>query len=1226
MTQIGDGGFADATRDRQPWLRDDYLLVLDLYVRRGRNSGTNDPEVRELARLLGRTPASISRRLGNFAGTESSGAGGLKPVTGIGREIWDQLRSRPDLLTAEAVATKQRLAGQGGPATAGPSSRGAAADARARILEALRTDLLGPTAEDEQLRERPSIRYVAGILWPEGTELDHDQDEPQPPGDDEEDSSGFEVSVPLVQTLNPSSIGLSVVVATDEEALSVRVEWGEYAREPVGEGDEVGPDGMGFLWRRFAVRPAEVLVPIDPRRRRSNSASVSDDGFVQVQWLTRPLDGVVAVSVFLVNRRPTPTSGTEREERSIFQPKVSVAGSSGRASILGRLPRLLRSAVARELDERASRLLYRDELQFAVGHGCAAGWDRAGPSDRAVLAWTESLPAHEIPALVARDDVNGLELDMGRLAADVTGETLASMLLPLPAAYAAWIDRLEEQIPSLEQIYHEQAAAHVSDCRQALERMEAGIQLLADDAQARRAFRLMNAAMQLQRSQSDWASSFRHTGIRSGSAPAPTGRWRPFQLAFILQCLSGCRDPEHPDRAIADLLWFPTGGGKTEAYLGLAAFVAVLRRLVHWNTAHQGAGVCVLMRYTLRLVTVQQFQRAAVLACALEVLRHRDPSLGEAPFQVGIWVGSRTTPNSFEESDRALTSLAQGQDGDEGSPVQLVSCPWCGEVLTPRHYLAIPARKRTLVGCGRQECEFSFLNRPDGIPVLVVDEEIYRSLPTILIGTVDKFARLPWRGEAQTLFGRVYRYCQRHGWLSPADNHPEQSHGPRGRYPATTVSPTEPLPPPELIVQDELHLIAGPLGSMTGLYEAGIDWLASLRSGDRPLLPKVIASTATIRRASDQVWSLFTRNMSVFPSPGLDHTDSFFAHEVPASTQPGRLHLGVYAPGKSLKTTQVRVFALLLAAAAREHDLNPVSADPYMTLVGYYNSLRELGGAMNLVRDDVRARLRVLAGRGFPSRTIYELKELTSRESSRQIPRTLDQLAVPHRERESGRYPVDVVLATNLISVGVDISRLGLMVVTGQPKATAEYIQATSRVGRSDPGLIVTLYNWSRPRDLSHYERFHAYHAALYRHVEATSVTPFSSRARDRGLHGIYAGMCRVADFVLTPESGAGSFRRDRAAAAEAAEALVVRARAVGGPEVAEAVRRELLARQDRWEQLADGGALRYSWESPHQPPPAGVAILLRLAGTGRDGIWPTPGSLREVEAQAGLFLQEELP
>ncbi len=1098
---------------------------------------------------------------------------------------------------------------------------------RDAINHDLRIELLGPSDELERLRDRPSTHYLCGMLWPEGTEVEPDQNEQQPPGDDEEDSGGFESAVPLIQTLSPSSIGLSVVVDAKEEELEVLAEWAEYTRET----DEVPEDDGGTgrtYWQRVPNRSEPITIRLGAGRR-VDRRPVSGDGRIQVEWLVRPLGQALAISVFLINRRVRSDTAVEREERTLFQPKLTVSPADNRPSIIGRPPNLALATSADE-DLRANSLLFREELEFAVGHGCAAGWVRDSAStDCATAAWTEMLPTYELPGTDSLRDIPGLELDMSVFAEVRPASELRGRLDPLVSAYTTWIDNLEATISSLPEHGRAQAQSHVDGCRVTCSRIADGINLLAENEDALRSFQLMNAAMLLQRTHSDWALDFRQSGDRTPE-PQPRGSWRPFQLAFILQCLRGCADGDHEDRGMADLLWFPTGGGKTEAYLGIAAFVAILRRLQSGNDAHRAAGVCVLMRYTLRLLTVQQFQRAATLACALEILRSVESDLGSEIFSVGLWVGRGTTPNTFEDSERSLADLAAGARGASGfgytdtesSPVQLVSCPWCGEALSHRNYRAVRAVKRTLIKCAREGCPFAV---EPGIPGVVVDEEIYHTLPTILIGTVDKFARLPWKGETQSIFGRVNRHCPRHGYLSPAEDHAENRHGARNMYPAVSVSVIAPIPPPQLIIQDELHLISGPLGSMMGLYEAGIDWLCTENVGETQRRPKIIASTATIRRAENQIWALFVRSVRVFPPPGLIHTDSFFAQRVAIEERPGRLYVGVYAPGKSVKTAQVRTMALLLAAGAQQFDVDPDEADPYMTLVGYYNSIRELGGAMNLVNDDIKTgRLSVLAGRGFPRRRLYETKELTSRESSRQIPRTLDQLSVRHVERETGKYPIDVLLATNMISVGVDILRLGLMVVVGQPKATAEYIQATSRVGRQAPGLVVTIYNWSRPRDLSHLERFLAYHSSLYRHVEASSATPFSSRARDRALHGIYVGMVRAADFDLTAEGSAVAFDRTRPVASAAANVLWERARALSGQEEADATRSELEARQDRWEHLTRGGPLRYSWESTRRAAPSGVAVLLKPAGTEREGIWPTPGSLREVEPGVGFYLQED--
>lgn len=1093
-------------------------------------------------------------------------------------------------------------------------------EVRNRLVEALRLEALGPSAEDEELEDRPSSHYLCGILWPQGTEIEPDQNEEQPPGDDEEGSAGFEPTIPLVQTLNPSSIGLSLILEPAVQTIEVSATWGEYRREPVEENAKNGTTAQGRrVWRRVPNEPPAVT--IDFAQRPNGEDPVSADGLVHIEWLARPMSGATAISVFLVNRRPTSDDPTQREERCVFQPKLRVTSPDDSAFILGRPPEALDSATTEEL---ANRLLYREELQFAVGHGCATDWESDRGSSLARKAWTEVLPAHQLRPIAPRGSIPGLELDMVKLGEASTPDELVGMLEALPTEYETWISDLESEVGGLglEERLRSQGADHLASCREAAHRIRSGIQLLQRDRNAFRAFCLMNSAMALQRSRTDLVRRVQEGAAESHSTVCSEGAWRPFQIAFILQALEGCFDPTHGDRRLVDLLWFPTGGGKTEAYLGLTAFVALHRRLAFGSGSHGGAGVTVLMRYTLRLLTVQQFQRATTLMCALEYLRDSERELGDIPFRVGIWVGAQTTPNTFEESERILSELIRGQQTEGASPRQLVVCPWCGESLRVRDYRAFRVLARTLVGCPRRECPFSFDNRREGIPVITVDEEIYRTVPTLLIGTVDKFARLPWKGEAQTIFGRVDRLCPRHGFLSPADDHPEAAHNARGDHTAVSVASSGPLPPPELIIQDELHLISGPLGSMVGLYEAGIDWLCTTTSNGTRRGPKIVASTATIRRASEQVWALFGRDVRVFPPPALSYDDSYFA--IPDDHKPGRLYLGVFAPGKSVKTAQVRVMALLLAAGLLEHDHDPLTADPYMTLVGYYNSLRELGGASTLVRDDVGARLNVLSGRGYPQRHVNEVRELTSREASSRIPVTLDQLAIPYKDRGNGKYPIDVLLATSLISVGVDILRLGLMLVIGQPKATAEYIQSTSRVGRQDPGLITTIYNWTRPRDLSHYERFRSYHATLYRHVEATSVTPFSARAIDRGLHGIFVGMCRMANLMLTPESAARSFVRTDDVVIAAREALIERARAIGGAPAEQDVRQELEARQDVWQRLTVGGPLRYSWESPHRLPPPGVAILLRWAGRQLNGVWPTPASLREVEPHAGFFLVDE--
>jgi hypothetical protein len=495
---------------------------------------------------------------------------------------------------------------------------------------------------------------------------------------------------------------------------------------------------------------------------------------------------------------------------------------------------------------------------------------------------------------------------------------------------------------------------------------------------------------------------------------------------------------------------------------------------------------------------------------------------------------------------------------------------------------------RCVTYCGDAigNCDFSEAKAPkEGLPVMVVDEDIYRRPPSLLIATVDKFAQMPWKGETQNLFGQLSGLCLRHGFLSPeiettdSGNHPT-----RNGLPRVQRQPHGPLRPPDLIIQDELHLISGPLGSMVALYETAVDEMCSWTVNGKRVRPKVIASTATIRRASDQVRKLFLRKLDVFPPQGTSISDSFFAIQRTAGQQyPGRRYVGICAFGRRYPVAMIRVYVALMASAQRLFEKYDNLADPWMTLTGYFNSIRELAGTRRLVEDDIRSRLRDADQRGLAKRQIRfgAVEELTSRKTGTDIPEILERLELifdkaqdlqREADRKAGERPTprpyDAILATNMISVGVDIDRLGLMVVAGQPKNTSEYIQATSRVGRSaaGPGLVVTLFNWARPRDLSHYETFEHYHETFYKHVEALSVTPFSARALDRGLSGVLVGLMRLREERLNENIKAGQLKESDPLMLEVVDHIISRAeQALGDPTAGALVRRMLMDRRDRW-------------------------------------------------------------
>ena len=1079
-----------------------------------------------------------------------------------------------------------------------------AAELRDRLIAELRRDLVGPHTPEEVLSDRPTVQYLTGILYPAGQSTDDsEEDERLGVGGDEADDEG-EPQVSFAQTMYPAAIGLSFAVEQSVTHLTAHIRYGLYRRA----------DGVDKQWQR-----EQIALPIPFTLAKSDGHDLP--GGARLEWTVRPRADLTIVTLSLVNRNPIVPEQPPDDAQCLFQPQLRIIAATDQRPFRHRVPT---GAVPNDPDLEMYRLLYRDSYEFAVGHSCAVTWGDV-VADQCGWLQTASIPDYALP-MTTPNALPGLE--MAALADAKTATEVTTRLQPLLDAYAAWLTERSAEVGGLDVALQPLAQKQLARCREALERMHVGLTLLQSDAQIFAAFRFANQAMLLQRSHGAWAEAYRKGGQRL-SAPTLEGTWRPFQIAFILLNLAGLAQPEHSDRASVDLLWFPTGGGKTEAYLGLTAFTIGLRRLRGTINGQRGdGGITVIMRYTLRLLTTQQFQRAATLICACEYLRRRAPKLwGHEPISIGLWVGAGATPNSIggdEGAEEALEKLRRGKPVLEGNPMQLPACPWCGEALGIKNYVIDQERQRMLVVCPRKGCEFhSPIGQPDrSIPTLLVDEDIYHFCPTLLLATADKFARLPWKPQTMALFGRVDRHCPKHGYLVSTEEHARNHRANKGQ-PASAVENCTPFLPPELIIQDELHLISGPLGTLTGLYELAIDVLCS-RAGtnDSTIRPKIIASTATIRRASEQVRGLFAREVQLFPPTGLQASDSFFAQAQPLEQQPGRSYLGIFAPGRSVKTALVRVYAILLQVGGELlAEYGQDVADAYFTLIGYFNSLRELGGALRLVEDDIVQRMKLLARqRNKPLRDLAaEDCELTSRVPSTRIPAILKQL-----ELQGGtKGALDVLLATNMISVGVDVPRLGLMVVNGQPKSSAEYIQATSRVGRrlEAPGLIVTVYNWSRPRDISHYERFHPYHEALYRHVEATSVTPFAPRARDRALHAVFIALARLLKESWAANNAASQFDPHHPVAQEIVRQIQQRVDVVDPSS-----RGEVDAQIDElltwWQHMANQhhGNLRYC-PNPYQKT-AATPVLIHPAEEKRPGgSRGTLNSLREVEGQAQLFI-----
>lgn len=1114
---------------------------------------------------------------------------------------------------------------------------------RSHLVQALEADLIGPfrrglKSDDgtdgldatEELKLPPSRWYLTGFLAPEAGRIeDEEANEELAIGNDEtEEETGGASPNPKKKNFMPASMGLTVFVPKGVKTIQAIVRYATYDRPDV-EMPGKNKAKPSRNWTRVPAAPVTEEIDLTDGSLEGEGIALKDalglrlEGQIKAVYGVESIpEGTQAVSIFLVNRRAPDNQPGFRDRAWVFQVELELICSGG---FFGRPD--CSGMGTHDLDEATGDLQYRDVLEYGVGHGVSVqAVESEGTVQHVKTCW---LPAHEVRRVVARSQ-SGVTVAMAQLAELNSSEDVERHLAHLPIAYSAWIQKQSEIDVGDERRKGAQTEL-LSRARAACERIRAGIEVLKEYEDVREAFCLTNRAMC-------------EVGKKRGRKE-PT--WRLFQLAFVLLNLKGLSDPSHPDREKAELIFFPTGGGKTEAYLGVIATTLVLRRLRAQNTPHRGLGVAVILRYTLRLLTLDQLGRAAALICALEILRRNDPRrLGPERFSVGLWVGSSATPNTMSAAHKAVIAY---QTGNGPSPAPLVACPWCEALLAPASLTLRTEGKTTSknpeevhLACLNDQCEFCAANNAEGIPVVFVDEQVYRQLPSFLIGTVDKFAMIPWRGETGKLFGKVNGRLGGHFY-----NATDAKTLPKGATPLP-----EGALPPELIVQDELHLISGPLGTMVGLYETAVDFLSSRENEGKLIRPKVIAATATVRRATEQIQALYGRDRAdvcVFPPPAVDAMDTYFS--LIDQENPGRLYLGVGAQGRSMKAILLRVYRCLLAAGLKQYSESSSpeeTRDAYMTVAGYFNSLRELGGMRRLADDDLHSRspkseeFKPVNHQGphpwFANRKLKgDPVELTSRESTAKIKESKDRL---NKTRGEDGH-VDVLLASNMISVGVDIDRLGLMVVAGQPKTTAEYIQASSRVGRQDsrPGLVVTCMNVHKPRDRSHYERFAHYHQAFYRYVEATSVTPFSGPALDRGLAGTLVSMSRFSDPELTPAAGVMQVAKHKAQLRSAVEALAARAAKQprtqsDAEELISQIRARGLNLLESWELLVTSSGdepvkMRYSKFDKDKP--GGAALLHQILdedaplANSRHGRFSAPTSMRDVEETSHLWVSKFL-
>lgn len=1045
---------------------------------------------------------------------------------------------------------------------------------RSRYLNSITAKILGPGSEHfvsdssvEIISEPPRNRYITGILYPKVASKATDGVS----GDDQDVDFDAE-SEPIVvdNTFKPSSIGLSFYclktstldftintsvydttvnpwidlptdllesilnIVTDAQATEPILKISDdqkqiayadsYAQKPISlqkqlrnlldqlkEKPEM-KDATAFLYRLYNLNyRSEKSKKAKPQiyQRRPISTKVTLD-LTKPRFTTEIMKSgkPLGLSIF-AKVRELPLSDNKGEVCSVTLVVQNTSKSTifFQTQVILNATRSLKFYASEDVmdthldqlskEDQKIRFEYRNKKTFAIGHGISVGWLPQAGEVQSIF--TEYIPTYELSPMSF--DLEGLSKDILRPDSylfEVPKETQIQSLTKFAAKYDAWIAKRELQVPEIKMenpCYAEIANSNLRDCRICSNRIHQGIEVLRKDPAALLAFDLANEAILLQRSKNleRKMQCFRsRTYENLEDDPNTSFAWRPFQLAFILTTIDSLINERSDFRDVLDLIWISTGGGKTEAYLCAIALVVLYQRLGDADAK----GVTVIMRYTLRLLTAQQFQRASSMICALEFLRQHRDDLGINEISVGLWVGGGSTPNHRKEAKMDFINLRKNHDSP--NPFQVLECPWCHQkhsiipddteklVIDAWGYAPLVNDNGFDLQCQNFSCPFH-----EKLPIYVIDDSIYKNQPTLLFGTVDKFAQVPINEKTAALFscsnnktGKVYK--------------------------------------PQLIIQDELHLISGPLGSIVGLYESSFDYILSSGASR----PKYLASTATIRNSQEQVRNLFDRDVMQFPPDGLDVDDNFFVKTSKPSAGGnlyGRLYVGVMGTGKTQVTTEIRLFAALLHSIV-ELDLSPEEQDLFWTVVGYFNSLRELGKPSTLLMDDVRDELRRLTKLegSASSRQLntFGNLELTSHVSSSEIVSTIEKLTHAHTSDERA---VDTMIATNMLSVGIDISRLNSMIVVGQPKLTSEYIQATSRVGRDTLGLVFALYSSTKSRDRSHYEAFTSYHQSMYAQVEPSSVTPFSQPALDKALAAVLIGMLRHTNPALLSQKNASS-------------------------------------------------------------------------------------------------------
>ena len=1038
-------------------------------------------------------------------------------------------------------------------------------DKRDIFIQRLKEDLIGPLKKDEELNVSPESTYLNGILYPANFSEPEEQDDEVEtvPKDSDDTYDEIKDRISNNKTRKPSSMGLSFCLdhkKNEKLKLEIKINLGIYRPEIGKENDEDKKNKTSIHWKRKEINHDQKI----NLSKKQGWLDINNEDLnnLQIWYEKKEQKDLTHITLALVNQNewtPKGLGGSDTKqdqiERSFFQTRFELHSESGFE------PRPLSNYNPEDEDEKIYELIYRNNKDYCSGFNCTSDWDLKDKQVKTIKAvW---LTQKDIYSVSTEGDK-----DFYKMASELTArsfnkdslDVVKKKLNTLIASYQKWIDSEKNKINGLKPILKDQAKKNISVCESALNRMKKGLEKLSKEKKILEAFRYANAVIEKQHTWKNFEFS-----------------WRPFQMGFFLLNVESIIDQKSEDRNFFDLLWFPTGGGKTEAYLFISVFLIFYSRLD--KNFKNTNGTQIIMRYTLRALTIDQFTRVASTICAAEILRKENEKIfGNKKITLGLWVGIKQTPNWFSEVEKALSSQA------ESTPRQLINCPCCNEKLL---YTADRNNKELKIQCVKPEtknsCEIQEKLRV--IPISTVDECLYENPPTFLLATIDKFAQLARKDEALRFLGRKDSL--------------EDS--------------------PSLIIQDELHLIAGPLGTLTALYETAID---SLCSHDNQKV-KIIGSTATIKSATSQVKSLFNRQSFQFPPPGIDYQNSFFS-KIDRSSH--RKYVALSSNGRSDKyLLQMVATSLLQSGMDKEINKNNF-INNYGTIVAYFNSLKILSSSEPMMNEQVRDTIQIIANRRNEKARLEKLsppEELSGRKKSSEIPLIRERL-MSLNFGDPGF--IDIVLATNMISVGIDIRKLNLMIVNGQPKTMSEYIQATSRVGREkNSGIIVSLYNHAKVRDRNRYENFSFWHSEIYKGVENTSVTPFSPNARDKALHALLIILCKGKLNMRNPKDIKNNMEKVKK---EILPIIFDKIKKVD-PDELEYAKKELNNFLELWLERSNTKELKYFWDD--YKPNESLLISFesyaakKAAGSYAPVARPTPNSLRDVEPGVEYVCKEKI-